>query len=48
MLDGWDASEGVQAEIAMATELEKVVWYRYPVRPSSPTLAHGAAEVGTW
>lgn len=45
MLDGWDASQGVQAEIAIATELGKVVWYRYPVRP---TLAHGAAEVGRW
>jgi thiol-disulfide isomerase/thioredoxin len=29
MLDGWDESEGVQAEIQIATELEKVVWYRY-------------------
>jgi hypothetical protein len=48
MLDGWDASEGVRAEIAIATELGKVVWYRYPVRGTTPTLAHGATEVGTW
>lgn len=48
MLDGWNESEGVQAEIAIAAELEKVVWYRYPVRPSPPTLAHGAAEAARW
>jgi hypothetical protein len=45
MLNGWDASEGVQAEIGIATELGKVVWYRYPVRPRTPTLAP-VAEVG--
>lgn len=28
MLDGWDASEGVQAEIMIAGDLGKVVWYR--------------------
>lgn len=48
MLEGWDASEGLQAEIQIAGELEKVVWYRYPVRPSSPTLAHGATEAARW
>jgi len=48
MLDGWDASEGVQAEIEIATELGKVAWYRYPVRQTTPTLAHEAKEAARW
>ena len=48
MLDGWDESVGVRAEIEIAGELEKVVWYRYPVRPATPTLAHGAKEAARW
>jgi hypothetical protein len=44
MLDGWGISEGVQAEIQIATELEKVVWYRYPVRATSPTLVPMAPQ----
>lgn len=46
MLDGWSESAGVQAEIAIAGELGKVVWYRYPVRTTAPTLAHVATEAG--
>jgi hypothetical protein len=45
MLDGWEASQGVQAEIELAGKLGKVVWYRYPVRSSTPTFAH-VAEAG--
>jgi hypothetical protein len=30
MLDGWGESEGVLAEIAIAGELGKIVWYRAP------------------
>ncbi len=48
MLDGWAESDGVLAEVEIAGELGKAVWYRYPVRPTTPTLAHGAAEVGRW
>jgi hypothetical protein len=39
MLDGWDTSQGVQAEIAIAEELGKVVWFRSPIRATTPTLA---------
>jgi len=42
MLEGWQDSTGVQAEISLAGELGKVVWYRYPVRPTTPTLAQDA------
>jgi hypothetical protein len=42
MLEGWDGSDGVRAEIELAGELGKVVWYRYPVRATTPTLAHVA------
>ena len=48
MLDGWDESEGVRAEIEIAGDLEKVVWYRYPVRSTTPTLATGAKEAVRW
>ena len=48
MLDGWDESEGVQAEIKIAGELGRVVWYRSPVRPTTPPLAHGAVEAARW
>lgn len=48
MLDGWNDSEGVRAEIAIATELGKVVWYRYPVRATTPTLAQGAEGANRW
>jgi len=42
MLDGWEESVCVQAEIAIAEKLEKFVWYRFPVRGTTPTLANGA------
>lgn len=48
MLEGWEASAGVRAEIAIAGELGKVVWYRYPVRATTPTLAHGAKGGDRW
>lgn len=48
MLDGLKESVGVQAEIEIAESFGKVVWYRYPVRPTTPTLAHGAGEAGRW
>jgi hypothetical protein len=48
MLDAWDQSNGVLAEIEIAGELGKVVWYRYPVRPTTPTLAPGAKEAARW
>jgi Domain of unknown function (DUF1937) len=48
MLDGWDESDGVRAEVEIATELGKVVWFRYPVRPTTPTLAHGAEGGDRW
>lgn len=44
MLDGWEESEGVQAEIAVAQRLGKPVSYRAPVGPSTPALAHVAKE----
>jgi len=46
MLDGWEQSTGVQAEIRHAAELGIPVWYRSPVRPTTPTLAHVATEAG--
>jgi hypothetical protein len=48
MLDGWNESAGVLSEIAIAGELGKVVWYRYPVRTTTPTLAHGAKGDDRW
>jgi nucleoside 2-deoxyribosyltransferase len=44
MLDGWKASVGVQAEIAIARELGKPV--SYLEAPGSPTLAHVVLEDG--
>jgi hypothetical protein len=44
MLDGWEESRGVQAEIALAKSLGKPVWYRGASRVSTPTLAHVATE----
>jgi hypothetical protein len=48
MLGGWESSEGVLAEIDIAGELGKIVWYRSPVRPTTPTLADGAEEGDRW
>ena len=42
MLDGWETSVGVQAEIEIATSLGKPVWYRAQAGLSLPTLAHVA------
>jgi hypothetical protein len=44
MLDGWEESRGVQAEIALAQSLGKPVWYRGAFPASTPTLAHVATE----
>lgn len=46
MLEGWDSSEGVQAEIDYATRLGKPVWYRAPVGPWPPKLAGAGEEDG--
>jgi nucleoside 2-deoxyribosyltransferase len=44
MLDGWEESIGVQAEIRIARELGKPVRYLAPeLAPVSPTLAHVAS-----
>ena len=44
MLDGWEESVGVQAEIRIARELGKPVRYLAPeLAPVSPTLAHVAS-----
>jgi len=39
MLDGWEASVGVQAEIDYARRRGKPVWYRAPAGPLTPTVA---------
>ncbi len=40
MLDGWESSVGVQAEIRIGTELGKPISYRAPeAATGSPTLA---------
>ena len=44
MLDGWQESEGVQAEIRIAGELGKPVRYLQPEAAVSPCLAHVAKE----
>ena len=44
MLDGWQESEGVHAEIRIAKELSKPVWYLEPETQLFPTLAHVAKE----
>ena len=46
MLDGWRESVGVAAEIRIAGELDKPVWYLAPDATGLPTLAHVAKEVG--
>jgi nucleoside 2-deoxyribosyltransferase len=43
-LDGWQDSVGVAAEIAIAAELGKPVWYLAPDATVSPTLARVATE----
>lgn len=48
-LDGWRESEGVQAEIEIAKELGKPIWYLDPAQvdtPGTPTVAAVATEVG--
>lgn len=45
MLDGWRESIGVAAEIRIAGELGKPVWYLAPDATGSPTLAQVAKEV---
>ena len=46
MLDGWRESVGVQAEVRIAVELGKPVWYTARgVAASSPTLARVGPEV---
>ena len=48
MLDGWRESVGVQAEVRIAAELGKPVWYTARgVATSSPTLAHVGPEVAS-
>ena len=47
MLDGWEQSAGVRAEIEKATELGKPVWYRAPLGATTPTSAHVATETAT-
>lgn len=47
MLDGWEESEGVKAEVELASELGKVVWYRHPARATTPTLAAGAMHAAS-
>ncbi|MSR57615.1 MAG: DUF1937 family protein, partial [Planctomycetaceae bacterium] len=44
MLDGWTESAGVRAEIEIATEFGKPVWYRAPLGPYPPTLASVRGE----
>jgi len=44
MLDGWQESEGVLAEIRIAKELGKPVRYLEPESQLFPTLAHVAKE----
>ena len=44
MLDGWQGSEGVLAEIRIAAELGKPVRYLEPESQLFPTLAHVAKE----
>jgi len=44
MLDGWEQSVGVQAEIQHAAELGKPVWYRAPVPSTTPTRATAGQE----
>ena len=44
MLNGWEQSIGVRAEIEIATSLEKPVWYWAPFGPCLPTLAHVPQE----
>ena len=47
MLDGWRESVGVQAEVWIAGELGKPVWYTARgVAATSPTLAHVGPGVG--
>ena len=47
MLDGWQESEGVQAEIRIAGELGKAVSYRHPVRPT-PTVLTNPTDHGEY
>ena len=44
MLNGWQESEGVHAEIRIAAELGKPVRYLEPESQLFPTLAHVAKE----
>ena len=44
MLDGWQESVGVQAEIQIARELGKQIRYLVPAATRSPMSAHNAAE----
>jgi nucleoside 2-deoxyribosyltransferase len=44
MLDGWQESIGVGAEIGIARALGKPVRFLAPDATGSPTLAHGASE----
>jgi hypothetical protein len=46
-IDGWESSVGVRAEIAIAEELGKPVWYLSLEATVSPTLARVAAEGGS-
>lgn len=46
MLDGWQESVGVAAEIQIAGELGKPVRYLAPDGTVPPTLAHVAKETG--
>ena len=45
LLDGWQESVGVTAEIRIAAELGRSVGYWNPAEP--PTFAHVATEVGS-
>ena len=45
MLDCWRESVGVQAEVRIAVELGKPVWYTARGVATSPTLVHGGPEV---